>query len=69
VTFSAGQGSRTLTASLPFLATTMVLATIQGNVAGTWVRGVSLNLTEQKFTIRLNKAAPKSLKVGWFIVN
>jgi hypothetical protein len=68
-TFSAGQASRTISASLPFLATSMVLATIQGNVAGTWVRGVSLNRTDHKFTIRLNKAAPKNLKVGWFIVN
>ena len=45
------------------------VATIQGDVAGTWVRGVTLDVAGDTFTIRLNKAAPKALKVGWFIVN
>ena len=49
---------------------TIVAATIQGNVAGVWVRGVSLDAVGDKFTIRLNKAAPSGgVVVGFFIVN
>jgi hypothetical protein len=47
---------------------TIVIATIQGNVPGTWVLGAYVNSTS-KFTIRLNRAAPAQLVVGWFIVN
>jgi hypothetical protein len=46
-----------------------VVATIQGDVAGTWVRACSVNQGANSFTIRLNKAAPKSLNVGWFVIN
>jgi hypothetical protein len=66
--FSKGQLTRTLTAGR-IAGRTLVVATIQGDVAGTWVRGVTVNVSAQKFTIRLNKAAPKALKVGWFVVN
>jgi hypothetical protein len=41
-----------------------VVATVQGNVAGTWVRGVTVNVPGQSFAIRLNKAAPKGLQRG-----
>lgn len=67
-TFSSGQAARTITSQYVG-GDVMVLATIQGNVAGTWVRGVSLDVPNQRFTIRLNKAAPAQLVVGWFIVN
>jgi hypothetical protein len=68
VSFAAGQSARTIT-GFPIIPDTLVVATIQGDVAGTWVRGVTLNEAGDTFTIRLNKAAPKALKVGWFIVN
>lgn len=68
VTFNAGQASRKIT-GFPIIADSLVVATIQGDVAGTWVRGVSLNDAGDAFTIKLNRAAPKALKVGWFIVN
>ncbi|MFN8623590.1 MAG: hypothetical protein U0869_22855 [Chloroflexota bacterium] len=66
--FAAGQASRKVT-GYRMTADTLVVATIQGDVAGTWVRGVTLDVPGQSFSIRLNKAAPKALKVGWFIVN
>lgn len=68
VTFSKGQATRTVTGN-SLTADSLIVATIQGDVSGTWVRGVSINTSTGKFTIRLNKAAPKQLKVGWFIVN
>ena len=46
-----------------------MLATIQGNVGGTYVRGVQLDLVNGAFIIRLNQAAPVNLTVGWFVVN
>lgn len=66
--FATGQASRTIKPGR-MTADTLVVATIQGAVPGTWVLGVSLNVTKQSFTIRLNKAAPTALKVGWFVVN
>jgi hypothetical protein len=45
-----------------------VLATLQGNVAGTWVRGVSLNIAAGSLTIYLNKAVSQVRVVGFFIV-
>ncbi len=71
VTFSSGQASRsvTRTGNVNYLGpNSIVVATIQGYVAGTWVAGVHIDSTS-KFTIRLNKAAPKQLVVGFFIVN
>jgi hypothetical protein len=45
-----------------------ILATIQFNVPGTWVRGVS-HSTATSFTIWLNKAVADTTFVGWFIVD
>jgi hypothetical protein len=47
----------------------LVLATIQGNVAGTWVRGVTTSVGTSSFTIFLNKTVGANTKVAWFIVN
>jgi hypothetical protein len=46
-----------------------VVATVQGAVPGVWVLGVQVNVARQQFTIRLNKPAPKSMTVGWIVVN
>ncbi|MEO7117647.1 MAG: hypothetical protein ABIZ34_01610 [Candidatus Limnocylindrales bacterium] len=46
-----------------------VLATIQGNIAGVWVRGCTTNPGANSFTIRLNKAAPSDVKVGWIVLS
>jgi hypothetical protein len=55
---------------LRLTASSLVLATIQGNVVGVFVRGVSI-VTGNKgsFTVHLNKNAPSALTVGWFVVN
>lgn len=65
---NAGQSSKSISGH-SIAAATIVVATIQGDVSGTWVRSVSLDTKRSKFTIRLNKRAPKRLVVGWFIVN
>jgi hypothetical protein len=51
-------------------ASSLVLATIQGNVAGVYVRGVTIVTgASGSFTVHLNKAAPSAVHVGWFAVN
>ena len=65
------QGNAQVTVKpLRLTASSLVLATIQGNVAGVDVRGVTI-VTGNKgsFTIHLNKNAPSALTVGWFVVN
>ena len=72
ITISQGRASKTLTLTGHgnyITAQSFVVATIQGDVAGTWVRACSVNQSANSFTIRLNKAAPKSLSVGWFVIN
>lgn len=67
--FAKGAASKTVPIGGYLRPASLVLATIQGNVAGTWVQGVSLDRTNNTITIRLNKAAPMFLNVGWFVVN
>ncbi|MEX2238739.1 MAG: hypothetical protein WEB00_14545 [Dehalococcoidia bacterium] len=67
-TINAGASSRTVNA-FPIYPQALVLATIQGYVAGLWVAGVQPSPAHGRFTIRLNKPAPSTVKVGWFIVN
>ncbi len=72
VTISLGRASKTFTLTGHgnyITAQSFVVATIQGDVAGTWVRACAVNEDANSFTIRLNKAAPRDLSVGWFIVN
>ena len=50
--------------------TSLVLATVQGNVKGVFVQGVTVVAAPSgSFTVHLNKATPSALKVGWFVVN
>jgi hypothetical protein len=69
VTFPTGH-SEARVKPLRLTSTSIVLATIQGNVVGMDVRGVTI-VTGNKgsFTIHLNKNAPSALVVGWFVVN
>ena len=67
VTIAEGQTAKTVSSALT--ATSLVLATIQGFVPGLWVAGVELDAVGDTFAIRLNKAAPVALTVGWFVVN
>jgi hypothetical protein len=51
-------------------AASLVLATIQGAVAGIYVEGVTVVTgSSGSFTVHLNKATTKALNVGWFVVN
>jgi hypothetical protein len=55
---------------LNLTSSSLVLATIQGNVAGVNVRGVTIVPgTSGSFTVHLNNAAPSAVIVGWFVVN
>ena len=45
----------------------MVLATLQQDLDGIWVRSAVPDPEGSKFTIHLNKAAPKHVKVAWFV--
>jgi len=47
----------------------LVLATIQDDVEGVWVRSAVPDPAGDKFTIHLNKAAPTRVRVAWFLVN
>lgn len=71
VTFNTGQKSISVTRNggQNYIGPdTIIVATIQGFADGTWVAGVIRN-GDQKFTIRLNRAAPKQLVVGWVAIN
>ena len=68
-TIATGSSTATIGGWVPALTpTSLVLATIQGNVAGVWVRGVSIDTAGNAFTIRLNKVAPSHVTVGYFII-
>ncbi len=46
-----------------------VVATVQGTATGVWVRSCSTNVNGNSITIRLNKAAPADLRVGWIVID
>ena len=46
-----------------------VLATLQQDRAGVWVRSAVPNAPGDSFTITLNKAVTTATKVAWFLVN
>jgi len=69
VTVAAGHSTATKT-GIALTAASLVLATIQGNVAGVFVQGVTrVTGSSGSFTIHLNKTVSKSVKVAWFAVN
>ena len=69
LTVAAGQTAVTKT-GIALTSASFVLATIQGNVAGVHVQGVTLVPgSPGSFTIHLNKAVPAMTKVAWFAVN
>ena len=69
VTFQPGH-SEARVKPLNLTSASLVLATIQGNVVGMDVRGVTIVTGPHgSFTVHLNKDAPVTLVVGWFVVN
>ena len=69
LTIPAGSGSSRVK-HINLTSSSLVLATIQGDVAGVFVRGVAIVIgSNGQFNVHLNKAAPSALIVGWFVVN
>ena len=63
-------GHSAVSMSLPLSSASFVLATIQGNVAGLNVQGVTIVTgSPGSFTIHLNKTVAAKTKVAWFVVN
>jgi hypothetical protein len=50
-------------------AASLVLATIQGHVAGLDIEAAVANVSGSSFTVYFNKAAPAATTVAWFVVN
>jgi hypothetical protein len=69
VTIAQGSSSGRV-GSINLASSSLVLATIQGNVAGVYVRGVTIVTgANGSFRVHLNQAAPSAITVGWFVVN
>jgi hypothetical protein len=69
LTIKAGQSTAKKT-GIALTAASFVLATIQGNVAGVYVQGVTLVAgSPGSFTIHLNKTVAAGLKVAWFALS
>ena len=53
-----------------YAVSALVLATIQGNVPGVYVQGVTVSVgSSGSFTVHLNKATPANVAVAWFVLN
>jgi hypothetical protein len=68
LTILAGHASVTKS-SIRIDAGTLVLAVLQQDRSGIFVRSAVPNATGDSFTVHLNKAVTSDTKVGWFIVN
>jgi hypothetical protein len=67
-TVAAGSSSGTVF-GVTLSSASLVLATLQQDRAGVWVRSVVPNTAPGAFTIHLNKAVTASITVAWFVVN
>jgi hypothetical protein len=68
VTVAAGKSSVTQTA-VALTSASLVLATLQQNLSGVYVRAAVPNIAGKSFTVYLNKTVTAPAKVAWFIVN
>ena len=68
LTIAAGASSGTVT-GVALTVASLVLATLQMNVAKTWIRAAVPNIAGSSFTVYLNTAAKASTSVAWFVVN
>ncbi len=50
-------------------AASLVLATLQQDKAGVWVRSAVPNIAGSSVTVHLSKAVTASIKVAWFVIN
>jgi len=68
LTVAAGKSSATQT-GVALTAASLVLATVQQNLSGLYVRAAVPNITASSFTVYLSKTASASTQVAWFVVN
>jgi hypothetical protein len=68
VTVGAGKASATKT-GVALASASFVLATLQEDHAGVWVRSVVPNVAARSFTVHLSEAAPARTRVAWFVIN
>jgi hypothetical protein len=68
LTVAAGSSSATKT-GVALSSASLVLATLQQDRAGVWVRSAVPNVAASSFTIHLSKAVSARAKVAWFVVN
>ncbi len=68
LTIAAGSSTVTKT-GVALTAASLVLATLQQDVAGVWVRSAVPSVTAKSFTVHLSKAVSAKTKVAWFVVN
>ena len=68
LTVPAGKSTVTKT-GVALTAASLVLATLQQDVPGVWVRSAVPNVTAKSFTVHLSKAVSAKTKVAWFVLN
>jgi hypothetical protein len=68
LTVPAGKSSATQT-GVTLTSASLVLATVQQDRPGVWVRSAVPKVTAHSFTLHLSKAVPARTKVAWFVVN
>jgi hypothetical protein len=68
LTVHAGQASATETGVM-LTGASLVLATLQQDHDGLWIRSAVPDVATNSFTVHLSKVAPVRVRVAWFIVN
>jgi hypothetical protein len=68
LTVAAGSSKVTKT-GVVLTAGSLVLATLQQDVPGVWVRSAVPNVAGHSFTVHLSKAVPARTRIAWFVVN
>jgi hypothetical protein len=68
LTFSKGKSSVTKH-GIALGADSLIFATLQANVPGTWVQSAVGDVAGSSLTVHLNKAVTTSTRVAWFVIN
>ena len=68
LTVAAGTSSATQT-GVALTSASLVLATMQQDRTGVYVRSAVPNAAGSSFTVHLSKAVSASMSVAWFVVN
>src|SRR5215472_5617580 len=68
LTVAAGKSSATKT-GVALTSSSLILATMQQDRAGVWIRSAVPNVAGSSFTIHLSKAVTARTSIAWFVVN